>query len=162
MGALSILILSIYNYAYLRAALRGIEVQVRGIDVQIKSMELQVNGIIFSCCPVLTIRKDKEGCFSIYNCGQGPALMVQWGCGHTIPEAKVMARLDDNITPAGESRPVEVDWELARNSGLILFANSVTNDRFVTKIAWPKGSSERLVCFETYEGLMKKLTFPNE
>jgi hypothetical protein len=76
-GALSILILSIYNYTFLRVAVRGIGAQVSGVQVQLKSMEFQVRGIVFSGCPVLTLRKDQEGDFSIYNCGQGPALMAQ-------------------------------------------------------------------------------------
>ena len=115
-------------------------------------MEFQVDGIVYSYCPVLTIRKDEKGNDTIHNCGQGPALMVQWGYGQSMPEAKVLKRLGDNIIPAGESQPVEVDWELARNSGLILFAYSVTNDKFVTTIKWPVGGDERLVHFGLYLG----------
>ncbi len=144
-GALSILTLCIYNYAYLSAALRGIE-------VQLKSMEFQVDGIIYSYCPVLTIRKDQKGNDVLHNCGQGPALMVQWGYGQSPLEASVSKRQDDNIIPAGDSQPIAVDWELARSSGLILFAYSVTNDKFVTTIKWPAGGGERYVHFGPYEG----------
>jgi hypothetical protein len=150
-GALSILVLTIYNYLYIRTAIRGIQMQIEGVDVQMKAMELQVDGILFSSCPVLTIRKDREGNDVIYNCGQGPALMVQWGYGQSIPETKILKRLDDNIIPAGDSQTIEVDWELARRSGLILTAYGVTNDRFVTKMAWPHGGIERVVDFGTCE-----------
>jgi hypothetical protein len=147
-GGLSILILTIYNYAYLGAALRG-------INVQVKALEFQVHGIVFSNCPVLIIRTDDEQNSFIHNCGLGPAFMVQWGYGHSVLEIAVLERLEDNVIPAGDSRPAEIDWELARNSGLILFAYGVTNDRFVTKMAWSKDGIERFVHFGTYEGKLK-------
>jgi uncharacterized protein YoxC len=70
-GALSIMILSIYNYAYLRTAIRGIQMQIKGIDVQMKAMEFQVDGIVFSSCPVLTIRKDRKETMLFIIAGKG-------------------------------------------------------------------------------------------
>jgi hypothetical protein len=81
--------------------------------------------------------------------------MVQWGYGQSIPEAKVLKRLEDNIIPAGDSHLVDVDWELAKSSGLILTAYGVTNDRFFTKMVWSHGGIERIVDFGTYEGKKK-------
>jgi hypothetical protein len=154
-GALSILILTIYNYAYLSAAFSGIR-------VQLKALELQVNGIVFSSCPVLIMRRDEQGNDFIQNVGQGPAFMVQWGYGLSVLEIHINNRLEDNIIPAGDSRPAEVDWKLARNSGLVLFAYGVTNDKFVTKMAWSKDGVERYVHFGTYEGKLRNESKPSK
>jgi hypothetical protein len=129
---------------------------IKGIEVQINGIKLQLSGILFSGCPVLTLRKNPDGNYSIYNCGQGPALMAQWGYGRSIPETKVLQRLDDNIIPAGDSREIEIDLEFARVYGVTLFAYGVTNDKFVTSISWSSESNERRVHFGTYEGDMPR------
>jgi hypothetical protein len=63
-----------------------------------------------------------------------------------------MERLDDNIIPAGDSRHIKLDLDSAQAHGIILFAYSITNDKFVTTIAWPKEGAERFVHFGTYDG----------
>jgi len=148
-SAISIVFLVVYNVVFLMVTIQGMKVQIAGIKVQ-------VSGILYSGCPVLTLREDDEGNFSIYNCGQGPALMAQWGYGRSIPEVKVLHRLDDNIIPAHETRSINIDMEFARPYGVILFAYGVTNDRFVTSISWPAGASERRVHFGTYDGEMPR------
>ena len=146
-SAVSILILVIFNVTTLNASIAGLKIQVEGI-------KLQLAGVLYSGCPVLILRKSREGNYSIYNCGQGPALMAQWGYGRSIPEAKVQHRLNDNIIPAGDSRSIDIDMQIGRAKGIILFAYSLTNDKFVTSISWPNDSDERRVHFGTYDGEM--------
>jgi hypothetical protein len=140
-SALSIVVLVTYNLFYLKVTVQGIKAQLLSIEAG-----------LFSGCPVLTLRNERDGGFSIYNCGQGPALMAQWGYGKSIPESTVENRLDDNIIPAGESRPITLDLDRAKNTGLLLFAYSVTNDKFLTTIKWPKLYGERVVHFGIYNG----------
>jgi hypothetical protein len=147
-SALSIVVLVMFNLFYLKVAVQGIKAQVQGIKAQLLGIEAG----LFSGCPVLTLRNERDGGFSIYNCGQGPALMAQWAYGKSIPESTVESRLDDNIIPAGDSRPINLDLDRARNTGLLLFAYSVTNDKFLTTIKWPKLGGDRFVHFGTYKG----------
>jgi hypothetical protein len=140
-SALSIVVLVMYNLFYLKVAIQGIKAQM-----------LIIEAGLFSGCPVLALRNERDGGFSIYNCGQGPALMAQWAYGKSIPESTVEVRIDDNIIPAGDSRPINLDLDRARSTGLLLFAYSVTNDKYLTTIKWPNLSGERLVHFGTYKG----------
>jgi len=140
-SALSIVALVMYNQSYLTAAVQGIKAQLLGIEAG-----------LFSACPVLTLRKEHDGRFSVYNCGQGPALMAQWAYGESAPESTVEDRLDDNIIPAGDFRPINLDLDRARSTGLLLFAYSVTNDQSFTTIKWPRTGGERYVHFGIYRG----------
>jgi len=142
-SALSIVVLVIYNLFYLQVAIQGIKAQLLSIEAG-----------LFSGCPVLTLRNERDGGFSIYNCGQGPALMAQWAYGKSIPESTVESRLDDNIIPVGDSRPINLDLNRARSTGLLLFAYSVTNDKYLTTIKWSKLGEERFVHFGMYKGEM--------
>jgi len=146
-SAVSILILVFFNLTSLRTSAKGLHLQIGAIKVQLAT-------ILYSGCPVLILKKDPDGKHSIFNCGQGPALMAQWGYGRSIPDCKVLHRLDDNIIPAGDSRHIVLDMQIAKASGIILFAYSVTNDKFVTCISWPSDSNERRVHFGTYDGEM--------
>jgi hypothetical protein len=148
-GAVSILTLVIFNIATLQAAIKGLRIQIEGI-------RFQVQGIVFSGCPVLILRQNINGSYSIINCGQGPALMAQWGYGRSVLDTKVLRRLDDNIIPAGDSRNIVLDMRTAKASGITLFAYSVTNDKFVTSISWPGESDERRVHFGIYDGEMPR------
>jgi len=140
-SALSIMVLVMFNLFYLKLEVQGIKAQLLGIKAS-----------LFSGCPVLMLRNECDGRYSIYNCGQGPALMAQWAYGKSIPESTVESRLDNNIIPAGDSRPINLDLDRARNTGLLLFAYSVTNDKYLTTIKWPKLGGEKYVHFGTYKG----------
>jgi hypothetical protein len=140
-SALSIMVLVILNLFNQNVAIQGIKAQLLSIEAG-----------LFSGCPVLTLRRERDGGFGIYNCGQGPALMAQWAYGQSVPECHVESRLDDNIIAAGDSRLINLDLDRARSTGLLLFAYSVTNDKFLTTIKWPKLGGERLVHFGTYKG----------
>jgi hypothetical protein len=140
-SALSILVLVILNLFNQNVAIQGIKAQLLSIEAG-----------LFSGCPVLTLRIERNGSFSIYNCGQGPALMAQWGYGKSIPESSVESRLDDNIIPAGDYRPINLDLDRAKNTGILLFAYSVTNDKYLTTIKWSNLGEERFVHFGTYKG----------
>jgi len=78
--------------------------------------------------------------------------MAQWAYGESAPESTVEDRLDDNIIPAGDFRPINLDLDRARSTGLLLFAYSVTNDQFLTTIKWPRTGGERYVHFGIYRG----------
>lgn len=140
-SAVSILFLVVYNLVFLKVAIQGIKAQLVGIEAG-----------LFPVCPVLTIRSEHGGVFSIHNCGQGPALMAQWAYGESVSEATVVSWLDDNIIPAGDTRPIILDMARARKSGILLFAYSVTNDKYLTTIKWPNASGERFVHFGIYKG----------
>jgi hypothetical protein len=140
-SALSITLLVLFNIFFLKVAVHGIQTQLLGIEAG-----------LFSGCPVLTLRSEHDGGFSIFNCGQGPALMAQWAYGESIPKATVEARLNDNIIPVGKSRPINLELDRARKAGVLLFAYSVTNDKYLTTIKWSKWGDERLVHFGIYKG----------
>ncbi len=140
-SALSIVVLVTFNIFYLKITIQGIKAQL-----------LSIKAGLLSGSPVLTLRNERDGGFSIYNCGQGPALMAQFAYGESIPESTVESRLDDNIIPAGGSHPIKLDLDRARNKGLLLFAYSVTNDKYLTTIKWPKQGGERFVHFGIYDG----------
>ena len=144
-GAASILILVIFNITTLGTAIQGLRVQIEGI-------KFQIHGIVFSGCPVLVLRQDREGAYSVHNCGQGPGFMAQWGYGSSVTDAKILHRLDDNIIPAGDHRKIPLDVSIARTDGIVLFAYGVTNDKFVTSISWPNDSPERRVHFGIFQG----------
>jgi hypothetical protein len=147
-SALSILVLVTFNIFYLNVAVQGTKVAIHGIKAQLLSIETA----LYSWCPVLTLRNECDGGFSIFNCGQGPALMAQFAYGESIPESTVESRLQDNIIPAGDSRSIDLDMDRAKKTGLLLFAYSVTNDMYLTTIKWPKMSgTERFVHFGTYK-----------
>jgi hypothetical protein len=112
-------------------AYKGLEEMRASSSIALKDLELTMAGIEFSTCPVLTLRKESDESYSIQNCGQGPAIMAQWGYGQSVMEAKGRAheRLDDNIIPAGATRRINLDMNIARFSGVLLFAYSVTNDK---------------------------------
>ena len=116
-SALSIMVLVMFNLFYLKLEVQGIKAQLLGIKAS-----------LFSGCPVLMLRNECDGRYSIYNCGQGPALMAQWAYGKSIPESTV------------------------ESTGLLLFAYSVTNDKYLTTIKWPKLGGEKYVHFGTYKG----------
>jgi hypothetical protein len=148
-------VLVVFNIFYLKVAVQGTKVALQGANVALGGVKAQLVSLeagFFSGCPVLALRNERDGGFSIYNCGQGPALMAQWAYGESIPESTVESRLDDNIIAAGDFRPIKLDLDRARNTGLLLFAYSVTNDKYLTTIKWPKLGGERFVHFGSYEG----------
>jgi hypothetical protein len=116
-----------------------------------KGFEVTLAGIQFSTCPVLTLKKERDGGYSMQNCGQGPALMAQWGYGQSVTETKAYERLDDNIIPAGATRTINLDMNIARVSGVMLFAYSVTNDKYTTSIKWVDGNM-MIVYFAPFAG----------
>jgi hypothetical protein len=122
-------------------------------SIALKGLKLNMAAISFSTCPVLTLRKRPDGNYCIQNCGQGPAIMAQWGYGQTVNEAKAHERLDDNIIPAGDTRPINLDLNIAHASGVLLFAYSVTNDKYTTSIKWVDGDM-MIVYFAPYDGIM--------
>lgn len=126
----------------------------RASAVALKAVEFSVKGILFATCPVLTLRRRLDGGYGIENCGRGPAIMVQWGYGSSVPVTKVLERIDDNIIPAGAMRPINLDLAIARVSGVQLFAYGPTNDKYVTSIRW-QDDSETIVHFGPYEGKLK-------
>jgi hypothetical protein len=122
-------------------------------SIALKGLELSMAGLEFSTCPVLTLRKEADESYRLENCGQGPAIMAQWGYGKSISETKVFERLHDNIIPAGATRSINLDMNIARVYGVMLFAYSVTNDKFTTSIKWVDGDM-MIVYFAPYSGEM--------
>lgn len=81
--------------------------------------------------------------------------MAQWGYGKSVSEvvSRESLRLPDNIIRADSTRPITLDMNIARVSGVLLFAYSVTNDKYITIIKWVDGDM-MIVNFETYSGPM--------
>lgn len=127
----------------------------KNLELMLSSSAISMKGLELASCPVLTLRMDEDGKYRIHNCGKGPALMAQWGYGKSIADSKAQQRLPDNIIPADVSRPIALDIKTAHVSGVLLFAYSVTNDKYITTVRWVDGDM-MIVNFEHYTGPMPK------
>lgn len=77
--------------------------------------------------------------------------MAQWGYGLSVMECKTCEQLDDNIIPPEAVRPIKLDMDIARVTGVLLFAYAVTNDKYITSIKWVDGEM-MIVYFSHYVG----------
>lgn len=63
-------------------------VSVRSVEIMHDAYSASLKSLELASCPVLTLRLEPSGAYSIQNCGKGPALMAQWAYGKTIVDSK--------------------------------------------------------------------------